>query len=97
MLYFDQSAIIGNGWKGAREDSQPVSFKARPISALSFLQAAVPQYRGTGKADKVLCLFVVLFILKTPTGSGVVLELLYIADSGRIAETSMTFPFPSGD
>lgn len=90
------------GWKGPREDFQPVSFKARPALVKLFHPSASFRLQshnteGQGRLTKFHVSLWFLFILKTLTGSGVVLELLYIADSGRIAETSVTFPFPSGD
>ena len=87
------------GWKGLREDSQPASFKARLALAKQFHPStsfllSFHNTEGQGRLAKFYVSLWFLFKLKTESG---VLELLYVADSGMVAETSMTFPFPSGD
>lgn len=75
-----------------------LSFRIRPaLVKLFHLSAGCSPEEG--KTGKVLYLFSipVWILLKTLTESGMVLDLLYTADSRRIAETSVTFPFPPGE
>lgn len=78
-----------------------MSFKARlslvkPCHPSASFRLPSHNTEGKGRLARLCVPLWFLLVLKTLTDPGMALELLCVADSGRIAGAGTTVPFPSG-